>query len=143
MYSLHLSTEQLEFRDMIREFVAQEVKPAAIKSERLEPFEQPLITAQLDQAADGAVKGSFAGDLGIANLAMALDPSFVVIGGGLMDPENTTEIFRERYLRILREAAEPYLWSSQRGRINIVPASLGDLSQAIGAALVALYQSRS
>ena len=79
----------------------------------------------------------------VANLVMALDPSFVVIGGGLMDPENTTEIFRERYLRILREAAEPYLWSSQRGRINIVPASLGDLSQAIGAALVALYQSRS
>lgn len=51
MYSLHLSAEQLEFRDMIREFVAQEVKPAAIKSERLEPFEQPLMTAQLGQAA--------------------------------------------------------------------------------------------
>lgn len=51
MYSLHLSAEQLEFRDMIREFVTQEVKPAAIKSERLEPFEQPLMTAQLDQAS--------------------------------------------------------------------------------------------
>ena len=37
--------------------------------------------------------------LHIANLTLALDPEFVVIGGGLMDPENTTEAFRERYLR--------------------------------------------
>lgn len=81
--------------------------------------------------------------LHVANLVMALDPSFVVIGGGLMDPESTTEGFRDRYLKILREAAEPYLWSAQRGRLRIVPATLGDLSQAIGAALVALYQSRS
>jgi glucokinase len=79
----------------------------------------------------------------VANLAMALDPTFVVIGGGLMDPENTTDEFRERYLRIVRESADPYLWTAQRGRITIVPATLGDLSQAIGAALVALYQSRS
>ena len=39
--------------------------------------------------------------LHVANLAMALDPQFVVIGGGLMDPEATTEAFRERYLRII------------------------------------------
>ena len=80
--------------------------------------------------------------LHIANLAMALDPKFVVIGGGLMDLENTTPEFRERYLRLIREAAMPYLWPAQRSTIQIVPASLGDLSQAIGAALVALYQSR-
>jgi predicted NBD/HSP70 family sugar kinase len=78
-----------------------------------------------------------------ANLAMALDAEFVVIGGGLMDPESTTEEFRSRYLRILRENMEPMLWPAQRGRINVVPAALGDLSQAIGAALVALYQSRT
>jgi glucokinase len=81
--------------------------------------------------------------LHIANLAMAVDPRFVVIGGGLMDPEATTEAFRERYLRIVRETASPYLWPAQRSRMSIVPAALGDLSQAIGAALVALYQSRS
>jgi glucokinase len=81
--------------------------------------------------------------LHVANLAMALDPQFVVIGGGLMDPEATTEAFRERYLRIVREAAEPYLFPAQRARMSIVPAALGDLSQAIGAALVALYQGRS
>jgi glucokinase len=81
--------------------------------------------------------------LHIANLAMALDPQFVVIGGGLMDPQATTEEFRERYLRIVRETAMPYLWPAQRERMSIAPAALGDLSQAIGAALVALYQSRS
>jgi len=81
--------------------------------------------------------------LHVASLAMALDPGFVVIGGGLMDPEATTEPFRERYLRIVRESALPYLWPAQRERLSVVPAALGDLSQAIGAALVALYQSRS
>jgi glucokinase len=81
--------------------------------------------------------------LHVASLAMALDPQFVVIGGGLMDPEATTEPFRERYLRIVRESALPYLWPAQRERISVVPAALGDLSQSIGAALVALYQSRS
>jgi glucokinase len=77
-----------------------------------------------------------------AVLAMALDAEFVVIGGGLMDPESTSEEFRSRYLRILRENMEPGLWPAQRGRVKVVPAALGDLSQAIGAALVALYQSR-
>ena len=80
--------------------------------------------------------------LHVANLAMALDPQFVVIGGGLMDPESTTEAFRERYLRIVREAAAPYLWPAQRERLPSSPAALGDLSQAIGAALVALYSRR-
>jgi len=81
--------------------------------------------------------------LHVANLTMALDATSVVIGGGLMDPESTTEEFRSRYLRVLRETMEPYLWPAQRGRINVVPAALGDLSQAIGASLVALYQSRA
>lgn len=81
--------------------------------------------------------------LHVANLAMALDPRFVVLGGGLMDPEATTETFRERYLRIVRETAAPYLFPTQRNTLAIVPAALGDLSQAIGAALVSLYQSRS
>jgi predicted NBD/HSP70 family sugar kinase len=78
--------------------------------------------------------------LHVANLVMALDPSIVIIGGGLMDLEGTTPEFRERYLRLIREAAVPYLWPVQRDTLKIVPAALGDLSQAIGAALVALYQ---
>ena len=78
----------------------------------------------------------------VADLAMTLDPAIVVIGGGLMDHEVTTEEFRERYLGIIRKTAIPYLWPQQRGTIKIIPAVLGDLSQAIGGGLVALYQSR-
>ena len=75
--------------------------------------------------------------LHVASLTMTLDAGIVVIGGGLMDPQATTTDFRERYLRVVREAADPYLWPAQRERLEIVPARLGDLSQAIGAALVA------
>lgn len=80
--------------------------------------------------------------LHVANLAMALDPEFFVIGGGLIDPESTTETFRNRYLGIIRETAHKYLWPTQRDRIQILPASLGELSQSIGAALVAYYQDQ-
>jgi glucokinase len=80
--------------------------------------------------------------LHVATLSMALDAQFVVIGGGLMDPDATTPEFRARYLRIISETASPYLWPAQRAILTIVPASLGDLSQAIGAALVALYRHR-
>ncbi len=78
----------------------------------------------------------------IANLCMALDPGIVVIGGGLIDPESTTPEFRQRYLDGIRRAAEPYLFPAQRARLKIVPATLGELSQSIGAALLALYSSR-
>jgi len=81
--------------------------------------------------------------LHVANLAMALDPKYVVIGGGLMDPEATSTAFRERYLNIIRSTAREYLWPYQRDTITIVPAALGDLSQAIGAALSALYRDRA
>jgi hypothetical protein len=60
-----------------------------------------------------------------------------------MDPEATTPEFRERYLRILRESAMPCLWPTQRAKVKILPASLGELSQAIGAALVALYTAQA
>jgi glucokinase len=80
--------------------------------------------------------------LHIANLALVLDPHFVVIGGGLMDPESTSDAFRERYLQTVRDTARPHLWPVQRERLTILPSTLGELSQAIGAALVALYRSR-
>lgn len=78
-----------------------------------------------------------------AGLMMAFDAEFVVIGGGLIDPDATTPEFRERYLQKIRDAALPYLFPAQRDRVRIVPASLGELSQAIGAALVALYTARA
>ena len=113
----------------------------------LSPKERALALRGLAQQGDELACELFdlqarALGLHIASLAMALDPQFVVIGGGLMDAGSTTPEFRERYLRTAWEAAAPYLWPAQRETMKIVPATLGDLSQAIGAALVALYQQR-
>ncbi len=80
--------------------------------------------------------------LHVANLTIAFDAEFVVIGGGLIDPGATTEEFRERYLCNIRLTAEPWLFPVQRQSVKIVPAALGELSQAIGAALVALYTAQ-
>jgi glucokinase len=114
----------------------------------LSPKEKALSLRGLAQKGDPLAVEIFdfqAKVLGLhaANLTMALDAEFIVIGGGLMDPESTTEEFRSRYLRIVRENLEPTLWQAQRGRIKVVPAALGELSQAIGAALVALFKSRT
>lgn len=79
----------------------------------------------------------------MASLLIAVDAEYVVIGGGLIDPEATTPEFRERYLRIIRESALPYLWPKQAEKLKVVPATLGELSQAIGAALVALYTAKA
>jgi alkylation response protein AidB-like acyl-CoA dehydrogenase len=51
MYNLHLSAEQLEIRDMIRDFVTQEVRPAAIVPARLEAPERQLPSGLLAQAS--------------------------------------------------------------------------------------------
>jgi glucokinase len=112
------------------------------------PKEKALSLRGLAQKGDKLAQEIFdfqakAMGLHVANLAMALDPQFVVIGGGLMDPESTTPEFRSRYLRIIHETASPYLWPAQRTGMSILPAALGELSQAIGAALVALYSSAS
>jgi len=60
----------------------------------------------------------------------------------LIDPHSTTEEFRKRYLDGIRAAAEPWLFSAQRQTIQILPAVLGELSQAIGAGLTALYTAK-
>ena len=51
MYNLHLSAEQLEIRDTVRDFVAQEVKPRALAPARLEARERPLLADVLDKAS--------------------------------------------------------------------------------------------
>lgn len=112
-----------------------------------EPKQRSMALRGLAQADDPLALEIFdfqarALGLHVASLAMALDPTFVVIGGGLMDPESTSVAFRTRYLEGVRAAADPYLWPAQRTRLTVVPAALGDLSQAVGAALAALYQPR-
>src|SRR5262249_8921606 len=51
MYDLRLSAEQLQIRDTVRDFVAEVIKPLALKPERLEARARPLLVEALDQAA--------------------------------------------------------------------------------------------
>jgi glucokinase len=67
---------------------------------------------------------------------MACDPTHIVIGGGLMDRDATTPAFRKRYLDAVRNGASEYLWGDITS-LAFHEASLGELSQAIGAALLA------
>jgi alkylation response protein AidB-like acyl-CoA dehydrogenase len=51
MYNLHLTPEQLEFRDTVRGFVDGDVKPVALHPDRLQPFDKPLLAELLDKAS--------------------------------------------------------------------------------------------
>ena len=51
MYNLHLSPEQLEIRNTVRDFVTREIKPAALKADRLDVADRSLLMAQIDAAS--------------------------------------------------------------------------------------------
>jgi len=74
--------------------------------------------------------------LAVATGAMAYDPTHIVIGGGLMDPDATSSAFRKRYLEQIQASAKDYAWVPIE-QLRFHPAALGELSQAIGAALLA------
>src|ERR1700733_6474807 len=63
MYNLHLSAEQLEIRDTVRDFVRRELKPVVLKADRLDAGDRRLPVALLDQASR----------LGLRTLARAED----------------------------------------------------------------------
>jgi alkylation response protein AidB-like acyl-CoA dehydrogenase len=63
LYNLHLSPEQLEIRDTVRDFVARKIKPFALRADRLEAREKPLLLDALDQASQ----------MGLRTLALAED----------------------------------------------------------------------
>jgi alkylation response protein AidB-like acyl-CoA dehydrogenase len=51
MYNLQLSPEQLEIRDTVRDFVTREVKPVALKADRLDVRDRSLLADQIDAAS--------------------------------------------------------------------------------------------
>ena len=51
MYNLHLSPEQLEFRDTVRDFVEDEVKPVTLKADRLDLSDRTLPVEVLRKAS--------------------------------------------------------------------------------------------
>ncbi|HEY6239836.1 MAG TPA: acyl-CoA dehydrogenase family protein [Burkholderiales bacterium] len=84
MFNLHLSAEQLEIRDTVRDFVAREVKPVALKPERLEPFAKPLLAAQLGQASKLGLRtlalSEAAGGAGADNLTACIVTEELAVG---------------------------------------------------------------
>jgi alkylation response protein AidB-like acyl-CoA dehydrogenase len=51
MYNLRLSAEQVEIRNTVRDFVAREIKPVALKPERLEDGARRLLVEVLEEAS--------------------------------------------------------------------------------------------
>jgi alkylation response protein AidB-like acyl-CoA dehydrogenase len=51
MFSLHLSPEQIEFRDTVRDFVNDEVKPVTLNAQRLDAGDRSLPVAVLRKAS--------------------------------------------------------------------------------------------
>src|ERR1039458_6490583 len=51
MYNLHLTPEQLEFRDTVRDFVVQEIKPVVLHPDHLQKCDGRLPLELLDKAS--------------------------------------------------------------------------------------------
>ena len=51
MYNLHLTPEQQEFRDTVRDFVEREIKPVILHPDHLQNFSKPLPVVLIDQAS--------------------------------------------------------------------------------------------
>src|SRR5215831_9268820 len=51
MYNLHLTPEQIEIRDTVRDFAMREVRPVVLKSDRLDLRDRTLPMKLLDEAS--------------------------------------------------------------------------------------------
>ena len=84
MFNLHLSPEQLAIRDTVRDFVAREVKPVALKPERLEAFDKPLLAELLAQASRMGLRtlalSEGAGGAGADNLTACIVTEELAVG---------------------------------------------------------------
>ena len=122
MFDLHLSAEQLEIRDTVREFVANEIKPVAIKPARMEALDRRppadvlekasqmgLRTLALSEALGGAGADALtccivaeelaAGDPDVAAVLVETSMLSHVLFDRLMTPAQ-----RERFLPLLLDA---------------------------------------
>jgi hypothetical protein len=97
MYDLHLSPEQLEIRDMVRDFAANEIKPIAEQSSRMEARDRSPIASALAQAAELGLRTlALPEDMGGAG-ADALTSVIVAEELGFGDPD-TASILAETSL---------------------------------------------
>ncbi len=84
MYDLHLTAEQLEIRETVRDFVAREIKPFALKPERLEAFERRLPAELLEQASQMGLRtlalSEAAGGAGAEHLTSCIVAEELAVG---------------------------------------------------------------
>lgn len=98
--------------------------------------EHVTAAARAGDEGSTAVLGELAGwiALGLANLTNILDPSVIVVGGGLVEAADLLlPVVRARFLDFV-------MAGGRRPHINIVPAALGERAGAIGAAVMAADQ---
>ncbi len=110
MYNLHLSPEQLEIRDTVRDFVAQEVAPPAIEPKRLEARARPLLLDVLDKASQMGLRtlalSEDAGGAGADNLTCCIVTEELAVG----DPDiaavlaQTSTLAHELFDRAMTDA---------------------------------------
>jgi alkylation response protein AidB-like acyl-CoA dehydrogenase len=120
MYNLHLSPEQLEIRDTVRDFVAQEVKPPAIEPKRLEARARPLLLDVLDKASQMGLRtlalSEDAGGAGADNLTCCIVTEELAVG----DPDVAAVLAQTSALA--HELFDRAMTDEQRGRF--LPAFL-------------------
>src|SRR5262245_8340387 len=122
MYDLRLTPEQLEIRDTVRDFVAQEIKPYATKPERLEAQDRSVPLDVLDRASRLGLRTlALSEELGGAG-ADALTSSIVAEELAAGDPDIAAILGEtSRLARVLFEHA---MTAEQRERF--LPAFLQD-----------------
>jgi alkylation response protein AidB-like acyl-CoA dehydrogenase len=106
MYNLHLTAEQLEIRDTVRDFVARRVKPVMLKAERLDACDRRLPMTLLEQASR----------LGLRTLALAEDE------GGAGADQLTCAIVTEELAAGDADLAAAFAETSRLGKILFGPA---------------------
>ena len=121
MFNLHLSAEQLEIRNTVRDFVAREIKPAALKPDRLEAREPPLLAALLDRASQMGLRTlALSGEVGGAgadNLTCCIVTEELAVG----DPDIAAVLAQTSALGRLFER-----WMTPAQRDRFLPQLLGD-----------------
>jgi alkylation response protein AidB-like acyl-CoA dehydrogenase len=122
MYSLHLSSEQLEIRETIRDFVARELKPAALNPDRLQAPARPLLLEPLDQASELGLRAlalsESAGGTAASNLTCCIVSEELAAG----DPD-AAAVLGETW-RLAKILFERLMTPTQRERL--LPAFLAD-----------------
>jgi butyryl-CoA dehydrogenase len=116
MHDVRLTPDQAEFRDTVRDFVTQEVKPFALNPQRLEDFSRPFPGAMLDKAsgmglrtlalseasggagADTLTSCVVMEELGAGDVDIAFPLAYTSILAPLLFDRAMTEEQRERFL---------------------------------------------